>query len=68
MNWKSRMLDVLLALALNVLFLLIYIYCFVPIQESNDDLAMSFLIEGAYGTHSEYMIFENILWGKFLVD
>lgn len=67
MNWKSKKIDALLAFALNVLALLIYIYCFVPIQESNDDLAMSFLVEGAYGAHSEYMIFENILWGKFLV-
>lgn len=67
MNCKSKKIDALLAIALNVLFLLIYIYCFIPIQESNDDLAMSFLVEGAYGSHSEYMIFENILWGKFLV-
>lgn len=67
MNWKSKKIDLLLAFAINILFLLIYLYCFVPIQESNDDLAMSFLVEGAYGTHSEYMIFENILWGKFLV-
>lgn len=67
MNWKSKKIDLFLAFAINILFLLIYIYCFVPIQESNDDLAMSFLVEGAYGTHSEYMIFENILWGKFLV-
>lgn len=67
MNWKSKKIDLLLALIINVFFLLIYIYCFIPIQESNDDISMSFLVEGVYGTHSEYMIFENILWGKFLV-
>lgn len=67
MNWKSRKIDLLLAFAINVFFLLIYIYRFVPIQETNDDLAMSFLVEGAYGAHSEYMIFQNIFWGKILV-
>ena len=67
MDWESKKIDALIAFALNILFLLIYIYCFVPIQESNDDLAMSFLVEGAYGTHSEYIVFENILWGKILV-
>lgn len=67
MGKKDKRIDLLLALGVNIIFLIIYICFFVPIQESNDDLAMSFLVEGLYGERSGYMIFENILWGKFLV-
>ena len=67
MKEKNKQIDLLLAFGINIIFLLIYLYCFIPIQESNDDLAMSFLAEGAYGQRSPYLIFENILYGKFLV-
>lgn len=67
MNKNSKKIDLLLALAINVLFFIIYICNFELIHESNDDLAISFFVEGAYGTRSEYLIYQNVLWGKFLV-
>lgn len=67
MNKNSKKIDLLLSIGINIIFFVIYTCFFVLIQESNDDLAMSFLAEGAYGEYSEYIIFENVLWGKFLV-
>ena len=67
MNKKSKKIDLLLALGINVLFFLIYICNFELIHESNDDLAISFFVEGAYGTPTEYLIYQNVLWGKFLI-
>lgn len=67
MKANSKKIDLLLAFGINIIFLIIYTKYFWLIQESNDDLAMSFMAEGAYGSYSEYLIFENVLWGKFLV-
>ena len=67
MKNHSKKIDIFIALAINILFLIIYTKYFWLIQESNDDLAMSFMAEGAYGSYSPYLIFENVLWGKFLV-
>lgn len=67
MNKNSKKIDLLLALAINVLFFIIYICNFELVHESNDDLAISFFVEGAYGARTEYLIYQNVLWGKFLV-
>ena len=67
MNKHKKKIDLILAFVINFIFLNIYTRYFWLIQESNDDLAMSFMAEGAYGSYSEYLIFENVLWGKFLV-
>lgn len=64
---KDKKLDFLLALAINVVFLIIYACCFEPLYEYNDDLTISFLVEGAFGKPSEYLIYQNVLWGKFLI-
>ena len=66
-NKKSKIFDLLLAFAINVLFILIYFNNFELVHESNDDLAISFFVEGAYGARSEYLIYQNVLWGKFLI-
>ena len=67
MKKNSKRIDLLLAFAINVLFFIIYICNFEFVHETNDDLAISFFVEGAYGTQSEYLIYQNVLWGKFLV-
>lgn len=67
MNKRSKIIDLLLALAINVLFILIYFNNFELVHESNDDLAISFFVEGAYGARSEYLIYQNVLWGKLLI-
>lgn len=67
MNKNSKKIDLLIALGMNVVILFFYTKFFMLIQESNDDLAMSFFVEGVYGQYTEYMIFENVLWGKFLI-
>lgn len=64
---SSKRIDLLLSFVINVIFLFIYLLCFELIQESNDDLAMSFLAEGVYGEYTGYLVFENVLWGKLIV-
>jgi len=64
---SEKKLDLALSVVINTIFLLIYLLCFELIQESNDDLAMSFLAEGVYGEYTGYLVFENVLWGKFIV-
>jgi len=66
-NKSSKKIDILLSFAINVIFMLIYLLFFELIQESNDDLAMSFLAEGVYGEYTGYMVFEHVFWGKFIV-
>ena len=67
MRKNAKKIDLLIALGMNVLILFIYTQFFALVPESNDDLAMSYFVEGVYGQYSEYLIFENVLWGKFLV-
>lgn len=67
MNKTSRKIDLLWALALNVLCLAFFACFYEMIQEANDDLAISFLLEGAYGQHSEYVVYQNIIWARFVV-
>ncbi|MBQ6812111.1 MAG: hypothetical protein IJP06_03255 [Agathobacter sp.] len=67
MGKTSKKIDLIYALIMNIVFLVIYVGFFELIQESNDDLAMSFLAEGVYGEYTGYMVFENVLWGKLIV-
>ena len=66
-NKDSKKIDFLCALGLNIIFFVIYVFILGPKHETNDDLALSLLVEGAYGERSPYMIYSNILWGKLLV-
>ena len=67
MKKESRKIDLIIAFLINIGFFLFYTCCCTLLHETNDDMAMSFLVEGAYGEHSEYLIFQNVLWGKVLV-
>lgn len=60
---KKRLLK---SVIVNVIFIFAYLAILEPIHESNDDLAISFLVEGAYGIRSPYLVYQNILWGKLL--
>jgi len=64
---ESRKIDLLMAFVINVVFLIIYTCIFNPIHETNDDLAISFMLEGAYGEYTPYVVYQNVLWGKFMV-
>lgn len=67
MKFTEKKKDLLIAFIINIGFFLFYILRCELLHETNDDFAMSFLAEGAYGTRSEYLIFQNVLWGKVLV-
>lgn len=67
MNKNSKKIDFLWAFGLNIIFFVIFVFLFGPKHETNDDLALSLLVEGAYGERSPYMIYTNVLWGKLLV-
>lgn len=64
---SKRRYNLLLSVLINIAFIIIFLYSFEPIHESNDDLAISFLVEGAWGERSAYLVYQNILWGKLLV-
>lgn len=64
---ESRKIDLLMALVINIMFLIVYTCVFNPIHETNDDLAISFMLEGAYGEYTPYVVYQNVLWGKFIV-
>lgn len=63
----SRKIDVLLTLIINIIFTWIYLNFFDLVYETNDDVSISILMEGAYGARSALTIFEHAWWGKFLV-
>lgn len=67
MKTNSKRLDLLIALGLNVLFFIAFVFVIGIKHETNDDLALSLLVEGAYGERTPYMIYSNVLWGKILV-
>lgn len=58
--------ELVMALGINLLFLIIYVCFFQPIYETNDDNAMAFFVEGAYGNRTSRLVFENLIWGKLL--
>ncbi|MBQ6812108.1 MAG: hypothetical protein IJP06_03240 [Agathobacter sp.] len=67
MKKDSRRIDLLLAFVINFIFAVIYV-CFIRVMhETNDDMALSLLVEGAYGARSPYLVYQNVLWGKLLV-
>lgn len=55
-----------MALGINLLFVIIYACLCHPTYEVSDDNAMALFVEGAYGSRTAHLIFENIIWGKFL--
>lgn len=55
-----------MALGINLLFVIVYACLCHPAYEVSDDNAMAFFVEGAYGSRTAHLIFENIIWGKFL--
>lgn len=67
MNKSSKKLDLLLAFGINIIFFVVYTCFFELLHETNDDLALSFLVEGAYGERTEYLVYQNVLWGKLLI-
>ena len=67
MKKSSKIIDLCIAIGMNIVFFVVFVFLFKPLHETNDDLALSFLVEGAYGERSPYLVYQNVLWGKFLV-
>ena len=67
MKLTEKKKDLLITFLINIAFFLFYVLRCELIHETNDDFAMSFLVEGAYGERTPYLIFQNVLWGKILV-
>lgn len=57
---------VLKAFIMNLLFLCFYLLFFLWKFETNDDDAMNRIVSGAYGDYTAYIVFINIVIGKFL--
>lgn len=54
-------------LLLNLLFIVLAYSRNTPYNETNDDTGMAAIASGAYGVeNTEYLVFQNIIWGKFL--
>lgn len=54
-------------LLLNLLFIVLAYSRSTPYNETNDDTGMAAIASGAYGVeNTEYLVFQNIIWGKFL--
>lgn len=67
MKANSKRFDLLIALGLNVLIFIAFVFVIGVKYETNDDLALSLLVEGAYGQRTPYMVYSNVLWGMMLV-
>lgn len=63
---KLKKSTLLLAFAINLLFLLISLVLFHPHFEVVDDQCMAFLAEGVYGSRSTMLVFINCIYGKLL--
>jgi len=59
--------DLLIAIGINIIFFIAFVLIIGPKHETNDDMALSLLVEGAYGVRTPYMIYSNIIWGYLLV-
>ena len=67
MKINCKRVDLLIATGLNIVFFIAFVFVIGVKYETNDDLALSLLVEGAYGQRTPYMIYSNVLWGKLLV-
>lgn len=55
-----------IAVVINLVFVFFYACFCLPYYETSDDNGMAFFVEGAYGSRTGHLVFENIIWGKFL--
>lgn len=67
MKADSKRVDLLIALGLNILVFIAFVFVIGVKYETNDDLALSLLVEGAYGQRTPYMVYSNVIWGMILV-
>ncbi len=59
----DRRMRIMLLLVLGLLFMGMFLYLFFPIYDTNDDLTINRLVDGARGVQSAHIIFQNILLG-----
>lgn len=67
MKKDSRKIDLLLALGLNAVFLAFFMCFYEMLHETNDDWAISYLLEGAYGEYTECVVYQNVIWARFVI-
>lgn len=58
--------DLLIAFVINLIWVMGIRLFFHSFFESNDDVAMAYFVEGAYGQPSSYLVFQNIVIGKIM--
>lgn len=58
--------DLVVAVGINLLFLIVYLGLFHVYYETNDDNAMALFAEGAYGGRTSHFVFQNLIWGKLI--
>lgn len=51
---------------INLIFIILACCIGQPYNETNDDTGMSAIASGAYGGDREYLVFQNVIFGKFL--
>lgn len=51
---------------INIIWVGLLFYFYVPVNETNDDLTMSAIAAGAYGCYENRLIFQNIIYSTFL--
>ncbi|MCI8326160.1 MAG: hypothetical protein HFI37_00115 [Lachnospiraceae bacterium] len=56
---------IIFILGINLIVILCAYLTNTPYNETNDDTGMAAIASGAYGTDSEYLVFQNIILGKF---
>lgn len=54
----------LIALGINIVFLIMYLCIFCVYYESNDDVAIALLAEGAYGYRTSHLVFQKFNMGE----
>ena len=68
-QWISKRRNrIILALAINVLFLLLYLLLYSPAYEVNDDCGLNNIVSGVKGVRDPHMIYINYYAGVFIAQ
>lgn len=63
---RDRNKEMVEAVVLNLILLLFFFILFNPQFEGNDDISMSWIVEGAYGMRYAKLVFSNVMYGWIL--
>lgn len=63
---RDRNKEMIEAIVLNSIMLFLFFVLFNPQFEANDDISMSWIVEGAYGARYDKLVFSNFMYGWIL--